>query len=153
MGSMGTSEMIFFIATLVVSIAVVGVLGGQTSHIALSMENSAQNTQSQIENNFVVINDPSFIPHANGTYTFYIKNTGSDGFYFTNNSVTVMINGSVISPSIVGFATPDNTGELEPGQVGDIYVTVPIGNGFNTLTVVLDSGLSKTFTFQIGGNQ
>lgn len=152
MGSMGTSEMIFFIATLVVSVAVVGVLGGQTSHIAIGMENSAQNTQNQIENNFEVINDPSMIPHFNGTYTFYIKNTGSNGFYFTNNSVTVMINGSVVPPALVSFAAPGNNGELETGQVGEIDVAMPIGNGFNTLTVVLDSGLSKAFTFQIGGS-
>jgi flagellar protein FlaG len=150
MGSMGTSEMIFFIATLVVSIAVVGVLGGQTSHIALGMENSAKNTDSQIQNDFQVINDPSMIPFHNGTYTFYVKNTGSDGFFFTNNSVTVLINGTVVSSTYLLFTTPGNTGELEPGQVGDLYISIPIGTGYNQLSLILESGFSSTFTFQDG---
>ncbi len=150
MGSMGTSEMIFFIATLVVSIAVVGVLGAQTSHIALGMENSAKNTNSQIQNEFEIINDPSMIPYHNGTYTFYVKNTGSDGFFFTNNSVTVLINGTVIPDSVLLFVSPGNSGELEPGQVGTLYISTPIGPGYNQLSLILESGVQGTFTFQSG---
>ncbi len=150
MGSMGTSEMIFFIATLVVSIAVVGVLGSQTSHIAHGMENSAKNTNSQIQNGFEIINDPSMIPYHNGTYTFYVKNTGSDAFFFTNNSVTVLMNGTVVPDSALLFISPGNSGELEPGQVGDLYVSIPVGAGYNQLTLILESGVQGTFTFQTG---
>ena len=64
MASMATSEMIFFIATLILSISVVGVLGGQTAHLALGMQNSAQGTSSQIQTNFEIINDPSRVLHA-----------------------------------------------------------------------------------------
>lgn len=148
MASMATSEMIFFIATLVLSVAVVGVLGGQTTHLAISMQNSAQDTSGMIQTDFKIINDPSQIPYDNG-YIFYVKNTGEQGFYFTNGSVSVMLNGSMLSDSVLKFISPSNNGELMPAQVGEIVVNTTISAGYNQLTVILNNGVSKSFEFQI----
>ncbi len=147
MASMATSEMIFFIATLVLSVAVVGVLGGQTTHLALSMQNSAQDTSGMIQTDFSIINDPSQIPYNNG-YVFYIKNTGSAGFDFTNTSVSVLINGSIIPQPDLKFTSPNN-GELMPGQVGEIVVNVALPQGYNQIEVSLINGVSKSMEFQI----
>ena len=149
MGSLATSEMIFFIATLVLSISVVGVLGGQTAHLALGMENSAKGTSTLIQTDFEIINDPTHIPHSSSGYAFYIKNTGEMPIFFTNQTVSVLINGTLLSGSEVSINSPNGSAELVPGQVGTIMVNVTIGTGYNLITVTLSNGLSKNLEFKI----
>jgi flagellar protein FlaG len=148
MASMATSEMIFFIATLILSVSVVGVLGGQTAHLSLGMQNSAQGASDQIQTNFEIINDPSSIPYNNG-YVFYIKNTGESPIYFTNSTVNVLINGTLLSGNEVTMITPGGNGEIMPSQVGEIVVNLSLPSGYNEITVSLSDGLSKNMEFQI----
>ena len=148
MGSLATSEMIFFIATLVLSVSVVGVLGGQTAHLTLGMENSAKGTSNLIQSDFQIINDPSHIPYHNG-YVFYIKNTGENGIIFTNSTVSVLINGTLVTGSALNLISPNNTGEIMPSQVGEIVVNLTIGSGYSQITVTLSNGLSKNMEFQV----
>lgn len=148
MGSLATSEMIFFIATLVLSVSVVGVLGGQTAHLTMGMENSAKGTSSLIQTDFQIINDPSHIPYNNG-YVFYIKNTGENSIIFTNTSISVLINGTLITGSLLTVDSPNNTGQIMPGQVGNLVVNITIASGYNQITVSLANGLSKNMEFKI----
>ncbi len=148
MASMATSEMIFFIATLVLSVSVVGVLGGQTAHLSLGMQDSGQGTSTQIQTDFQIINDPSSIPYQNG-YVFYIKNTGEAGIYFTNTTVNVLINGTLLSGNEVTMISPGNSGEIMPSQVGEIVVNIPISSGYNEITVSVSSGVSQNLEFQV----
>lgn len=148
MASMGTSEMIFFIATMVVTASVVGVLGGQTLHITQSMGQSSKSVSSMIQSSFEIINDPSEIPYSGG-YLFYIKNTGNSEFYFTNNTISTTIDGSLITGSLISYATPGNNGVLYPAQVGEIVVNISLSAGYHTITVTLSNGVSHQMTFQI----
>ena len=148
MGSLATSEMIFFIATLVLSVSVVGVLGGQTAHLTMGMENSAKGTSSLIQTDFQIINDPSHVPYDNG-YVFYIKNTGENSIIFTNNSISVLINGTLITGSLLNVISPGSSGQILPSQVGELVVNIPIGPGYNQITVTLSKGLSKSMEFQV----
>ncbi len=148
MGSLATSEMIFFIATLVLSVSVVGVLGGQTAHLTMGMENSAKGTSSLIQTDFQIINDPSHVPYNNG-YVFYIKNTGENSIVFTNSSVSVLINGTLMTGSLLNVISPGNSGQILPSQVGELVVNTTIGSGYNQITVTLSNGLSKNMEFQV----
>ncbi len=148
MGSLATSELIFFIATLVISASVVGVLGGQTFHITQSMDQSTKSVSSTIDTSFSIINDPSNIPYSNG-YVFYIKNTGSSSFYFTNNTISTVINGTLLSGSEISYSTPGGNGMLIPGQVGNITVSLALTPGYYTLDVTLSNGISHSIVFQV----
>ncbi len=148
MGSLATSEMIFFIATLVLSVSVVGVLGGQTAHLTMGMENSAKGTSSLIQTDFQIINDPSHVPYDNG-YVFYIKNTGENSIVFTNNSISVLINGTMMTGSLLNVISPNNSGQILPSQVGELVVNTTIGSGYSQITVTLSNGLSKNMEFQV----
>lgn len=148
MGSLATSEMIFFIATLVLSVSVVGVLGGQTAHLTLGMENSAKGTSNLIQSDFQIINDPSHIPYHNG-YVFYIKNTGENAITFTNSTVSVLVNGTLITGSELNVESPQSSGQIMPSQVGEIVVNIPISAGYNQITITLANGLSKSMEFQL----
>lgn len=149
MASEAASEMIFFIATMVIAASVVGVLGGQALHLTQSMNSSSQGVSSMIQSNFEIINDPSNIPYSNG-YNFYVKNTGSDAFYFTNSSVSTVINGTLLTGSLVSYVSPGNSSELTPGQVGTIIVNEALSAGYYTISVSLSNGLTKTLEFQVG---
>jgi flagellar protein FlaG len=149
MASEAASEMIFFIATMVIVASVVGVLGGQALHMTQSMSSSSQGVSSMIQSDFEIINDPSNIPYSNG-YNFYVKNTGSDAFDFTNTSVSTVINGTLFSGSLVSYVTPGNSAELNPGQVGTIIVNVLLTPGYYTISVTLSNGLTKSMQFQVG---
>ncbi|HLH86726.1 MAG TPA: flagellar protein G [Thermoplasmataceae archaeon] len=148
MASMATSEMIFFIATLVLSVTVVGVLGSQTTHLALGIQESGKQNSNELVTSFEIINDPSKIPYQNG-YVFYVKNTGSTSFYFTNNTVTVLIDGNMYSGSLIKFTTPSNSGQLNPAQVGQITVNTTLSAGYHDITVTLNNGVSNSLIFQI----
>ncbi|MEM0154983.1 MAG: flagellar protein G [Thermoplasmataceae archaeon] len=149
MASGAASEMIFFIATMVIAASVVGVLGGQALHMTQSMSSSSQGVSSMIQSNFEIINDPSNIPFSNG-YNFYVKNTGSDAFYFTNSSVSTVINGTLYSGPLVKYIAPGNSAQLTPGQVGTIIVNVVLAPGYYTISVTLSNGLTKSMQFQVG---
>lgn len=148
MGSLATSELIFFIATLIISASVVGVLGGQTFHITQSMDQSSKSVSNTIQSSFEIINNPSQIPYSNG-YVFYIKNTGSIGIDFTNTSVSTIINGTLLSGTEITYTTPDGTGLLTPGEVGKIVANVSLSPGTYTISITLSNGLSHSMVFQI----
>lgn len=148
MGSLATSEMIFFIVTLVVSASVVGVLGGQATHITDSISQSGKSVSQTIDTSFQIINDPSQIPYNHG-YVFYIKNTGSQTFDFTNATVSTIVNGTMLSGPEVSYISPGNSAQLTPGQVGDIIVQVGLSAGSYSLKVSLSNGISQNMEFQI----
>ncbi len=148
MGSLATSELIFFIATLVISASVVGVLGGQTFHITQSIDQSTKSVSTTIDSSFEIINNPSQIPYNNG-YVFYIKNTGSISIDFTNTSISTIINGTLLSGGEVSYQTPGGSGALLPGQVGEITAAIPLTAGTYTVSVTLSSGVSHSMVFQI----
>ncbi|MHB8361086.1 MAG: flagellar protein G [Thermoplasmataceae archaeon] len=150
MSSTGISEMIFFIVTLVVTASVVGALAYQTSNLTQGMKNSSTQVSSMLDDNFKIINDPTHIPYKVGTgYTFYIKNIGSQSFYFTNNTVTVMINGTIILNSKLTFNYTGNNGSLLPGEVGQIIVNVSLSPQYYTIRITIYNGLSKQLIFKV----
>ncbi|MEM0158761.1 MAG: flagellar protein G [Thermoplasmataceae archaeon] len=148
MASMATSEMIFFITTLILSVTVVGVLGSQTTHLALGIQESGKQNSNELVTSFEIINDPSKIPYNNG-YVFYIKNTGASAFYFTNATVSVLIDGTMYSGSLVKFTTPGGNGQLNPSQVGEITVNTTLSAGYHEITITLSNGVANSLVFQI----
>lgn len=148
MGSLATSELIFFIATLVISASVVGVLGGQTFHLTQSIEQSSKTVSTTIDSSFKIINDPSSIPYSNG-YVFYIKNTGSSSFDFTNTTISTVLNGTLLSGSEISYSTPGGNGLLLGGQVGEITVKLTLSPGYYDIVVTLSTGNSHSMEFQI----
>ncbi|WP_297215234.1 flagellar protein G [Thermoplasma sp.] len=147
MASTAVSELVFFIVTLLITASAVAVLSDQTFHLVDGMKTSSQKTSDMIQQNFAIINDPTQIPY-NGGYVFYIKNTGSVAFAFTNTSVSVLIDGNIVTGHYLTFETQNNTGVLYPGQVGEIIVNETL-TGYNSITVSLSSGVSHQLEFEV----
>ncbi|MGC8609182.1 MAG: flagellar protein G [Thermoplasmata archaeon] len=147
MASVAASEMIFFIVTLLVTASAVGVLAGQTVHIMDGMQSSGQQASNMMQENFAIVNNPSEIPYNNG-YVFYIKNTGSIAFDFSNNTVTTLINGTLMTGTMITYVSPGNTGVLDVSQVGEIIIHENLA-GYNTIEVSLYDGVEHEMTFEV----
>ena len=146
--SSGISELVMFVATLLIVGSVVGVLAYETSDLSISMKNTSTQVSEQIQDEFKIINDPSQIPYNNG-YVFYVKNIGTSAFYFTNSTVTVMINGTVVDNSALSFSNANNNGSLSPGDLGTIVVNVSLSPGYHIITITLYNGISQQFVFEV----
>ncbi len=136
MASVAASEMIFFIVTLLVTASAVGILAGQTMHVMDGMQDSGQQASNMMQDNFAIINNPSQIPYNDG-YVFYIKNTGSASFDFSNNTVTTLINGTMMTGSLITYVSPGNSSVLDISQVGEIIIHEKL-SGYSTIEVSLD---------------
>ncbi|WP_297417259.1 flagellar protein G [Thermococcus sp.] len=153
------SELIMFIVAVIVAGSVAGALAYVTTDIAHGMNYRGTLLADQLRTDFAIINDPNNIPHSNLSaqpvnYTFYIKNIGKIAFPFSQDSVQVLLNGIMISPSNLTFLDPQTGAEintLQPYEVGAVNVT--LGNALTsgddyTLTVVLSNGERRSFVFR-----
>ncbi len=147
MASVAASEMIFFIVTLLVTASAVGILAGQTMHVMDGMQDSGQQASNMMQDNFAIINNPSQIPYNDG-YVFYIKNTGSASFDFSNNTVTTLINGTMMTGSLITYVSPGNSSVLDISQVGEIIIHEKL-SGYSTIEVSLDNGVEHEITFEV----
>ncbi len=147
MASAAASEMIFFIVTLLVTASAVGILAGQTMHVVDGMQDSGQQASNMMQDNFAIINNPSQIPYDNG-YVFYIKNTGSAPFDFSNNTVTTLINGTMMTGTLITYVSPGNSSVLDVSQVGEIIIHEKL-SGYDTIEVSLDNGVEHEMTFEV----
>jgi flagellar protein FlaG len=142
--------MIFFIAAVVVSIAIVGVLFGATYKFTDSIERRADDLSDELGTSISILNDEKAMPYnaSNNTLFVYVKNTGSTILTMTNKSVLVLINGTAYSNLtfwIVGGGTdwaPDTVATI---LIGDI--SLPADD--HTLKVYVKKGASDTLEFTI----
>ncbi len=146
----GTSatEIVLFIGSVIVAASVAGVLGMTALDMASGLREKGEVMKDRLSTDFRIVNDPENIPVIGGNYTFYIKNTGSVSFYFTNTTVSVIIDGQMFSPAKLVFSSSDNT-SLRRAEVGTIMVNTTLSTGYHTLRVVLHNGIARELTFRV----
>jgi flagellar protein FlaG len=142
MAAQAASEMIFFIGSVIISAALVGVFFTSVSQIADSVASDAQNSAAQLESSITILNDPSHVAYNNtsGNFTLWVKNTGTrslvanqtiillDQFTLTsaNYTATVAANVSTWAPQTTAVFQIFNL-TLAPGQ--DHFLKVVAQNG------------------------
>src|SRR3972149_5513376 len=92
----GITQLIFFIAAIVIAVGVIGVVTVNVQSISASYGMNSKTLADQLKTDITIINDPGAIPKTQvGTqyrYHFYVKNTGKSTLDPT--SVNLFINGS-----------------------------------------------------------
>ncbi|MDI3476085.1 MAG: archaeal flagellar protein FlaG [Thermococcaceae archaeon] len=143
------SELILFIASLMIAGMVAGGLYIVTQDIADGITMKGQAVAADLRTDFKIINDPENIPYSSDPqgYLFYIRNTGKNSLRFTPDSVVVMIDGSVIPSANLTF---EPQGTLGPYEVGKIYVKTSLTSGYHKITVVAESGKRRSLVFKVG---
>jgi archaellum component FlaG (FlaF/FlaG flagellin family) len=145
MSDSGTTQVIFFVAAIVVAGALSGVFIGLSSNMANAVEKRANNFSDKLDTSVKVINDPAFMPYENSTLTLYLKNTGSISLLPTD--LLVMIDGEAQNSSdwtIIG-----GSAEWVPGIVLEIHLNIILANGDHTAKVVISNGISDSIGFRI----
>ena len=145
MSDSGTTQVIFFVAAIVVAGALSGVFIGLSSNMANAVENRANNFSDKLDTSIKVINDPAFMPYNNSTLTLYIKNTGSIPLLPTD--MLVLIDGKDQNSS--SWTIIGGSAQWVPGLVLEVRLNIILANGDHTAKVVISNGISDSMGFRI----
>jgi len=147
MAGESAAHMILFIAAILIASSVSAVMIVTIEKMSIEIKNQGDYISNVLSTNFEIVNDPELIPNTTlGTskvYTFYIKNIGTTSFPFTNDSLTVLIDGVIIPEQNITTNVPI----LNPGDVGELNVVTTLNPGNHRITVILYNGVSDTFEF------
>lgn len=148
MGFGGTaSETILFIGAVLVALSVSGILGMTSYSMASGVREKGVLLEDKLKTDFEIINDPDDIPVVGGDYIFYIKNTGSSNFFFTNTTVSVIVDGEMLTGSDIIISS--STGLIRRSEVDQISVSKALSGGYHTIRVILHNGKSKEMVFNV----
>jgi archaellum component FlaG (FlaF/FlaG flagellin family) len=145
MSDAGTTQVIFFVAAIVVAGALSGVFIGLSNNMAQAVENRAATFSDKLDSEIKIINDPAFMPYQDSNLTLYVKNTGSIALLPTE--LLVMIDGKDQNSS--SWTIIGGSAQWVPGVVLEIHLNIILANGDHTAKVVLSNGISDSMGFRI----
>jgi len=150
MAATAASQIIFFIAAIVVSVAVVGTLISTTHNFSNDIKRRGSDMGNTIQTDIAIINDPVAMPYnaTNKTIAIYIMNTGSTILPYSNSSVTVMINGT--SFTNLSFVLPSGVKTWGPDVTLTVYVhEVVLPKQDYRLWIAVHGGVTEDINFRI----
>ncbi len=103
MASTAVSQLIFFIAGLVVASVVVGVMLSSTTNLADGIEGRSSSLADSLRSDVRIINDPVAMPYnaTNQTLTLYVLNSGTISLPATNATLRAFVNGTFAANTTV----------------------------------------------------
>jgi len=144
------SQMIFFIAAMIVATAVAGVFVTTTINLAKNIRDTAKDEGNQFNTQITIINDPSAMPYnaTCSTLILYVKNIGST--VIGENTVTILINGTYFTKNNMTFQLLDGATEWKREVVLEITLNnVTLASGDHTLKLIVQGKESVSFPFKI----
>ncbi len=140
----GITQLIFFIAAIVIAVGVIGVVTVNVQSISGSYGMNSKTLADQLKTDITIINDPGKIPYVASNYSFFVKNTGKStldptavnmfingNYAYITGNWTVMEGGSLWYPTNVLRLNYTRSSAL---SAGDYTVRVVAGNGvFDTM--------------------
>lgn len=138
--------MIFFIASVIIALGVIGVLFLNIQSISSAANIGSKILTEQLRTDITVINDPEMIPNSSGVYTFYVKNTGKEEL--STSYVNVIIDGVVVPEADLTKILLGGNVVWTSGDVLQINATVSMQSGSHKLRVVADNGVEDEFSFR-----
>ncbi len=139
------TQMIFFIASIIVAVTIAGTIIGITGLMADEMRVKSDNAVSVMGSSITIVNDPRHVPYENGTITIYIKNTGE--LPQSYRDLIIFIDGQYIEfeADLVG---PGGENWVT-GRVIEVTATLMLGAGDHTAKAILGNGASDTLDFRL----
>jgi archaeal flagellar protein FlaG len=130
------TQMVFFIASVIIALSVVGAIFINVQSLSSSVVVGSKTLGEQLKSDITVINDPEIIPNSSGIYyTFYVKNTGLQEL--GTKYITVIIDGTIISDTDLNKTILEDGGQTWlTGDVLQINTTVSLATGNHKLRVI-----------------
>ena len=136
--STSATQIIFFIAAVVIAGSFVGVAAIAILNISNGIENRGDMISEQLSEDFKIINDPERM--SNNPLILYLKNTGKVAL--STSHITVLVDG------IAENCTVTNDTWM-PGETITLTVYVNLEPGEHDVKVILEDGLSESFHFEV----
>jgi len=144
------SQMIFFIAAMIVATAVAGVFVTTTIHLAGDIRDEANRQRDEFNIQVKIINDESAMPYnaTCSTLIIYVKNTGSIGLDY--NTVAMILNGTYFTKNNMTFQFKDGATDWNPGVVLEVTLfNVTLASGDHSLKLIVGAKKFPSFPFKI----
>lgn len=139
------TQTIFFIASIVVAVAIAGTMIGVTDMMADEVRIKAAASASEMGSSIVIINDPRQVPYADGQMIIYIKNVGSTTPSYKD--MLVFLDGEYIDYDASLLDGNNKTWSI--GSVVEATVSASMMPGDHSIKVVLSNGVSDTLDFRL----
>ncbi|OGS40169.1 MAG: hypothetical protein A3K77_03565 [Euryarchaeota archaeon RBG_13_31_8] len=144
--SLTGTQVIFFIASIIIASAVSGVFVAVINDVSNSFSERGERLQEQLDIDFKIINDPDNISSSGSYYLFYLKNIGGREIATTNETFNIFIDGEIIVTNNYYFS--ENT--TEPENVCTLYLdSSELSTGYHTLRIVGSQAIEDKFNFTI----
>ena len=144
--SLTGTQIIYFIASIIIASAVSGVLVAVANDISTSITGTGERIQDKLDTEFKIINDPDNIPIVTGNYQFYLKNIGRKELPTATTTINLFVDGEIILTANYSFADTS----IQVGEVTTISVTTStISSGNHNLRVVGPQAVEDEFAFEI----
>jgi len=150
MAGSAASQMIFFIAAMIVATAVAGVFITVTINLAGDIKREALIEGEQFNTQIAVINDASKMPYNDtcSTLVVYVKNIGSADIDHT--TVTIILNGTYFTKNNMTFQLLDGASGWKTGVVLEITLgNVTLASGDHSMVVWVGTRERVEFAFRI----
>ena len=146
----GTSltHAIFFIASAIIALGIVGVATVSVSSLSNSFGAKAGELSDQIKTEVKISGDACYF---GGNKPVYVKNTGSS--FLDGNSTIVFVDGAVYPISTIEIFKNSNWVSYstlrvwEPGQLARFNTTSALPTGYHKLRVVVEHGIYDSLEY------
>lgn len=144
--SLTGTQVIFFIASVIIASAVSGIFYAVINDVSNSFSERGERLKEQLDIEFKIINDPNNISSSGSYYLFYLKNIGGREITTTNETFNLFIDGEIVITDNYYFS--ENS--TEPEKVCTIYVvSTELSSGYHTLRIVGPQAVEDEFNFTI----
>lgn len=149
MASVSVSQLILFIAAMLVAGSVAGLLTTTVDDIGNAIEEQGIATSDEIRSDITIINDAGADQTQSGNVTIYVKNTGNSELSTQPGDIDVLVNGIFVTGLDSGNVTLlDGATTWGEGEVVEIVVTDNnVNAGENRVQVTVD-GAEDTFIWE-----
>ncbi len=145
MASTPVSEIIFFIAALVISSMIAGVMITSIQETSDVFNQRSRSLVENIKDDITIINDPDNI--ANDPLIIYVKNTGDSSLAPDKKLFDVLINGTYFTNYSVSSLDGDN--ELLPSDVAKLTINTSLPSGSHTIRIYVKGNEWDEMKFRI----
>lgn len=140
------SQMIFFIAAILVASSMAGVFLAVGYSMAEKVSNESSAITDLSSSELRIINDPIMMPYSEGNLTVYVENLGS--IVLSTESLSVMLDGVYINDTFFQYLGP-GVNRWGPSVVLQINIVEPLASGDHFIKVTIANGKSDSMAFRI----
>lgn len=142
------TQAIFFVASVIIALAIVGTISVSVNSITNSFNGKANHLSNQIKTEISISGDTCYI---GGSNYVYVKNIGSS--FLDANSSDIYVDGAVQATSAIHIfknSTWTSYATLniwEPGQLARFTTTSALPTGYHRMRVVTQYGVADAIEY------